>query len=361
MYGLAGGAQTGGATTPASPRRCQRAAGSRARRGRTFARLAEKLAEQGLLAGTEHKAPPNAEIRLLALRWKVLVTNPAVTRRPDGAVHVHVPAVADGAGPRRLPRRLLVRAVPQGRCVCHVRRRSTARGLLLLVFVLGGGIGRLSRIPATPPPAATVAALPRGMGVGIYLVWPAFYTDVTDAYRAAEALSCCGSTLAASTSTLVVADRDAACVAAGLRAFDALLLLVALQLLEMVKQLSPIIRADGYHILSDATGIPDLSPPTSARRMRRLIPGRRREPSALTGTRLACCVTSWVLVIVPVLLSLAPRSAVLLLPRLATKRLGQRSTTSISARDPAPCSEHGQTSSASWHPRSCACSRCSCP
>ena len=39
---------------------------------------------------------------------------------------------------------------------------------------------------------------------------------------------------------------------------DALLLLVALQVLQMVKQLSPVIRADGYHILSDATGVPDL-------------------------------------------------------------------------------------------------------
>src|SRR6185312_13451904 len=95
---------------------------------------------------------------------------------------------------------------------------------------------------------------------------------------------------------------------------DALLLLVALQLLQMVKQLSPVIRADGYHILSDATGVPDLFShmgPT----MRRLIPGRR-EPSALTG-RARVLVTSWVVIIVPVLLSLAV-SAVLLLPKLAT-------------------------------------------
>jgi putative peptide zinc metalloprotease protein len=75
-----------------------------------------------------------------------------------------------------------------------------------------------------------------------------------------------------------------------------------------------VIRADGYHILSDATGVPDLFShmgPT----MRRLIPGRR-EPSALTG-RARVLVTSWVLIIVPVLLSLA-LSAVLLLPKLAT-------------------------------------------
>src|SRR6478672_5913901 len=37
------------------------------------ARIAEKLAEQGLLAGTEVNAPPRPN-PLLALRWKVLVT-----------------------------------------------------------------------------------------------------------------------------------------------------------------------------------------------------------------------------------------------------------------------------------------------
>src|SRR3954469_17653947 len=43
-------------------------------------RLAEKLAEQGLLAGSEEQAPPRLN-PLLALRWKVLVTDPKVTRR----------------------------------------------------------------------------------------------------------------------------------------------------------------------------------------------------------------------------------------------------------------------------------------
>src|SRR4051812_13997654 len=43
-------------------------------------RLGEKLAEQGLLTGSEHNAPPRLN-PLLALRWKVLVTDPAVTRR----------------------------------------------------------------------------------------------------------------------------------------------------------------------------------------------------------------------------------------------------------------------------------------
>src|SRR3954451_12636717 len=43
-------------------------------------KLAEKLAEQGLLAGSEDNAPPRSN-PLLALRWKVLFTDPKVTRR----------------------------------------------------------------------------------------------------------------------------------------------------------------------------------------------------------------------------------------------------------------------------------------
>src|SRR3954453_2687067 len=44
------------------------------------ARIGEKLAEKGVLAGSEENAPPRAT-PLLALRWKVLFTDPNVTRR----------------------------------------------------------------------------------------------------------------------------------------------------------------------------------------------------------------------------------------------------------------------------------------
>lgn len=98
------------------------------------------------------------------------------------------------------------------------------------------------------------------MGVGIYLVWPAFYTDVTDAYRLPR--------------------RDHLRVDLG----------------GMVKNLSPVIRSGGYHILADATGAPDLFAhigPT----IRALLPWRRRDPSSLTG-RARILVTVWVLVVV---------------------------------------------------------------
>ena len=141
-------------------------------------------------------------------------------------------------------------------------------------------------------------ATPGGMGMGLYLVWPAFYTDVTDAYRLPKRdrlrVDLAGLYFNAVVAVVTMA------VWLVVRS-DALLLLVALQVLQMVKQLSPVIRADGYHILSDATGVPDLYAhmgPT----LRRLLPGRRREPSALTG-RARLLVTVWVLIVVPVLLA----------------------------------------------------------
>src|ERR1700733_10938775 len=140
--------------------------------------LAKKLAAQGLLAGFEQHAPPKRN-PLLALRWKVLVTDPVLTRRltapftflfrpwrvwPDPvgvvggeapgprsgphpaanrAVHVPVPAVADVARPGRFRRGVLVRPVPQG-------RGGRYRAGLPQPRVARTGIrarGRLGRIP----------------------------------------------------------------------------------------------------------------------------------------------------------------------------------------------------------------------
>ena len=272
------------------------------------ARLAEKLADQGLLAGTEHNAPPKRN-PLLALRWKVLVTNPEITRRLTAPfTFLFRPWLM---GPVLAGFLVVCWFVLFHKGVASATAQAfNSPGLLLLVFglaVASAGFHELGHAAACRYGGAT----PAGMGVGIYLVWPAFYTDVTDAYRLPKR-SRLRVDLGGLYFNAVVADLTL--VAWLLCRVDALLLLVALQLLEMVKQLSPVIRADGYHILSDATGIPDLFShigPT----MRRLIPGRR-EPSALTG-RARLLVTLWVLIVVPVLLSLAV-SAVLLLPKLAT-------------------------------------------
>ena len=121
----------------------------------------------------------------------------------------------------------------------------------------------------------------------------------------------------------------------------------------MVKQLSPVIRADGYHILSDATGVPDLYAhmgPT----LRRLLPGQPARAVGADGPR-PRARHPWVLIVVPVLLSLA-LSAVLLFPKLATNAWD--SGPALVSGDAAPAET--ATSSACWR-RSCACSHCYCP
>ncbi len=215
-------------------------------------RIAQKLAAQGLLAGFEHKAPPKRN-PLLALRWKVLVTNPKLTERLTAPFTflfrpwVMWPVLACFVGVFWFV--LFHKGVASATADAF-----HDPGLLLLVFVLAvasAGFHELGHAAACRYGGAT----PGGMGMGLYLVWPAFYTDVTDTYRLPRRdrlrVDLGGlyfnAVVGVVTMALWLVWRN-----------DALLLLVALQVLQMVKQLSPVIRADGYHILSDATGVPDL-------------------------------------------------------------------------------------------------------
>ena len=269
--------------------------------------LAEKLAAQGLLAGTEENAPERRN-PLLGLRCKVLVTDRRITERLTAPfTALFRPWIV---GPMLALFAAVLWFVLVEKGVASATRHAFGNPeLLLLVFLLAVGSAGFHEIGHAAA-CRYSGGRPGGMGMGIYMVWPAFYTDVTDAYRLARRdrlrVDLGGLYFNAIVSVATV----------GLWLVwrrDALLLLVALQLLQMVKQLSPVIRADGYHILSDLTGIPDLYAhigPT----LRRLLPWNRHEPSALTG-RARLVVTLWVLVIVPVLLSLA-LAAILFLPRL---------------------------------------------
>src|SRR6478752_2203323 len=143
-------------------------------------RLAEKLAAQGLLAGTEEAAPPKPN-PLLALRWKVLVTNPVITRRlTTPFTLLFKPWVM---APVLLGFLAVCWFVLIHKGVASATSQAFHKPeLLLLIFVLAiasAGFHELGHASACRYGGAT----PSGMGVGIYLVWPAFYTDVTDAYR----------------------------------------------------------------------------------------------------------------------------------------------------------------------------------
>ena len=144
-------------------------------------KIAEKLAEQGLLAGTEENAPPRSN-PLLALRWKVLFTDPEGDRAHHGAVQVAVPPV--DACSRRSP------GSPPSCWFVLIHKgvaSATAQAFdkpELLLLVLGLTVASAAFHEIGHAAACRYGGgRPGGMGAGIYIVWPAFYTDVTDAYR----------------------------------------------------------------------------------------------------------------------------------------------------------------------------------
>lgn len=180
--------------------------------------------------------------------------------------------------------------------------------LILVVTVLSAGFHEFGHAAAARRGGAT----PGAMGTGLYLMWPAFYTDVTDSYRLGR-----GGRLRTDLGGLYF-NAIVAVAIMGIwwaTGFDALLLVVVTQILQMVRQLMPLVRFDGYHILADATGVPDLFQrikPT----LLALVPWRRTAPEArLLKPWARAVVTIWVLVTVPLLL-FSMATMVLTLPRV---------------------------------------------
>jgi putative peptide zinc metalloprotease protein len=94
----------------------------------------------------------------------------------------------------------------------------------------------------------------RGMGAGIYIVYPAFYTDVTDSYRLgrwARVRTGLGGFYFHLIFTLGVMGLY---LASGQ---EFLLFVVVLIDLSILYQCLPFVRLDGYWVLADLTGIPD--------------------------------------------------------------------------------------------------------
>src|SRR3954469_21042780 len=144
-------------------------------------------------------------------------------------------------------------------------------------------------------------AEPGVMGVGLYIVWPAFYTDITDAYRLGK-----WGRLRADTGGMYF-NALFALATAGVYAatgFEPLLLLVVLQNFTIVQQSLPLLRLDGYYIISDLTGVPDMLSRVRPV-LRSLLPGR--EPDARVTElkpRVRKVVTGYVLTVVPALVLL---------------------------------------------------------
>lgn len=139
-------------------------------------------------------------------------------------------------------------------------------------------------------------ARPGVMGMGVYLVWPAFYSTVTDSYRLSRAGRLRTDLGGVYFNALFMAGLAAAYLGTG-----APWLLVALAVLhaETARQFLPSVRLDGYYILSDLIGVADLFTFLGPV-LRGALPGGRRDPRVGTLRPAARrLIVAWVLFVVP--------------------------------------------------------------
>jgi len=272
----------------------------------------EKLRPLGVLRKPDGSEPAVQKMNpLLAVRCRIAVSRPEATRRVTAPFTVlFLPPVVVAV--------LATFALSTGWVLFDKGLASGVHEvlyepeLLLLVFalmLLSAAFHEFGHAAACRYGGAT----PGVMGVGLYLVWPVFYTDVTDAYRLRR-----GGRLRVDLGGLYFNAVFAVGVFGAwvVTGSDALLVVIPLQVVQMLHQLLPLVRLDGYHILADLTGVPDLFArirPT----LLAFLPTRRRTPTAgALKPWVGVVVTTWILVVIPVL-AVTFVGIVVSLPRVA--------------------------------------------
>jgi putative peptide zinc metalloprotease protein len=277
--------------------------------------LDNKLIPLGLVAGGEEQGPASPGTQhaaLLSLRLRATVI-------PEAGVQV----VARLFGPLFLPPVVaVVLASLTAADVWLVRsggllaafRDVLDQPLLLLVLV---GLSVVSMVFHECGHATACrygGARPGRIGMGLYVLWPAMFTNVTDSYRLGR-----GGRIRTDLGG-VYFNAVFAVVLAGAYLKTGYLPLAAAALLtqiELAQQLLPSLRLDGYFILTDLVGVPDLFREIRPV-LRSLIPGQPADPRLGALRRTArIALTAWVAVIVP-LLSGEFVLLLLGLPQLAT-------------------------------------------
>jgi putative peptide zinc metalloprotease protein len=142
-------------------------------------------------------------------------------------------------------------------------------------------------------------ARPGCIGCGLFLIWPSMYTDVTDVYRIGRAGRIRTDLGGVYFNTVFMLMMVGCYLLTGQPFF---LSAVYLGHFEVLEQLMPAVRLDGYYILGDLAGVPDLYGKIRPILVS-MIPGRPTPPEVADLKRSArVIVTAWVVTMVPLLL-----------------------------------------------------------
>ncbi|MBV9026005.1 MAG: hypothetical protein JO362_19950 [Streptomycetaceae bacterium] len=143
-------------------------------------------------------------------------------------------------------------------------------------------------------------ARPGCIGCGLFLIWPSLYTDVTDVYRIGRTGRIRTDLGGVYFNVVFMLGMAGAYFLTGQQFF---LSAVYLGHFEILEQLMPAVRLDGYYILGDLAGIPDLYGKIRPI-LASMIPGRPVPPAVADLKRSArIIVTCWVVTMVPLLLA----------------------------------------------------------
>ncbi|MFI1167127.1 hypothetical protein ACH4UM_26900 [Streptomyces sp. NPDC020801] len=144
-------------------------------------------------------------------------------------------------------------------------------------------------------------AHPGCIGCGLFLIWPSMYTDVTDVYRIGRGGRLRTDLGGVYFNVVFMLAMTGAYFATGAQFF---LATVYLGHFEILEQLMPAVRLDGYYILGDLAGVPDLYGKIKPILLG-LVPGARgraaREEVAGLKKSARTIVATWVLTMVPLL------------------------------------------------------------
>ncbi|HEV2069311.1 MAG TPA: hypothetical protein VGR26_05925, partial [Acidimicrobiales bacterium] len=143
-------------------------------------------------------------------------------------------------------------------------------------------------------------ARPGPIGCGVYLVWPVFYTDISNTYRLERSGRLRAVLGGVYFNAVFIIGITLLYVWTG---NPVLLAVVLIANLELIQQLLPTLRFDGYFIVSDLVGVPDLFKyigPILKRTVLRQPADSRLQALKTWPQRV---VTVWVLVVIPALIA----------------------------------------------------------
>ncbi len=260
--------------------------------------LASKLAPLGLVpGGGAHATPPAEDQPLLGLKMRhTMIRERTVQRLADVFKPLFHPVVVVA---------VLASLIASDAWLVHGGQLSSSFQYVLihpvmLLMVLGLAVTSMMFHECGHAAACRYGgARPGVIGVGFYVVWPAFYTNVTDAYRLGRVGRIRTDLGGVYFNAVFMLPLIAGYLKTG---YLPLLAAVFLIHTEILQQLMPSLRLDGYFILADLIGVPDLF-----RRigpvLRSLVPGQPVDPKIRDlkrGARLT--LTTWILIVLPLLL-----------------------------------------------------------